>query len=67
MISPQQAELRYQQIGLTAGYGILQFMAETTRAVDEYFRKAKNFRDVNSIFGEGPSPKLRRMVAGLRD
>ena len=67
VISPQQAELRYQRIGLTAGYGTLQFMAETTRAVEDYFKKVTQFRDVNSIFGEGPSPKLRRMVAGLRE
>lgn len=67
MISAQQSELRYRYIGLSTGYGTLQFMAETTRVVEEYFRKARNFQDVNSIFGEGPSPKLRRLVAGLRE
>lgn len=67
VISDQQSELRYQYIGLSTGYGTLQFMAETTRAVDDYFIKVRNFQDVNSIFGEGPSPKLRRLVAGLRE
>ena len=67
VISDQQSELRYQYIGLSTGYGTLQFMAETTRAVEEYFRKVNSFQDVNSIFGEGPSPKLRRLVAGLRE
>ena len=67
VISDQQSELRYQCIGLSTGYGTLQFMAETTRAVEKYFRKVRNFQDVNSIFGEGPSPKLRRLVAGLRE
>lgn len=66
VISPQQAELCYQRIGFTSGYGTLQFLAETRDAVEKYLTQKQEFRDVNSIFGEGPSPKLRRLVAGLR-
>lgn len=66
VISAQQAELRYQKIGFTSGYGTLQFLAETRKAVEDYLSQRREFRDVNSIFGEGSSPKLRRLVAGLR-
>ncbi len=67
VISAQQPELRYQRIGFTSGYGTLQFLAETRKAVEDYLSQRREFRDVNSIFGEGPSPKLRRLVAGLRE
>ncbi|QQS53743.1 MAG: DUF4338 domain-containing protein [Candidatus Competibacteraceae bacterium] len=66
VISVQQAELRYRRIGFTSGYGTLQFLTETRKAVEGYLSQRREFRDVNSIFGEGPSPKLRRLVAGLR-
>lgn len=66
VISSQQMELRYQSVGFTSGYGTLQFLPETRKAVEDYLSQKNEFRDVNSIFGEGPSPKLRRLVAGLR-
>ena len=66
-ISEQQPELRFRRLGLTAGFGTLQFLSETRNAVEEFLRHQKKFKDVNSIFGEGPSPKLRLLVAGLRE
>ena len=67
IISKQQPELRYHRVGLSSGYGTLQFLSDTRIAVENYLREQFKFRDVNSIFGEGPSPKLRRLVSGLRE
>lgn len=65
-IAADQPELRFSQIGLTSGYGTLQFPAETRDAVENHLKTVQQFQDINSIFGEGPSPKLRKLVAGLR-
>jgi len=64
-ISPEQEELRFERLGLTQGYGTLQFMNETRAAVERFLRSQQGFGDINSIFGEGPSPKLRKLTAGL--
>lgn len=66
LIADDQPELRFQCIGRTSGYGTLQFPAETRKAVEDHLVAVQQFQDVNSIFGEGPSPKLRKLVAGLR-
>ncbi len=66
-IAPDQPELRFQKIGITSGYGTLQFPAATREAVERFLTSVQRFQDVNSIFGEGPSPKLRKLVAGLRE
>ena len=65
VIAPDQPELRYLRVGLTSGYGTLQFLAETREAVEQYMNQNRAFPDVNSIFGEGPSPKLRKLVMNL--
>ena len=65
-LSPEQPELRFDKRGLTAGYGTLQFAPATRAAVERHLSATQRFKDVNSIFGEGPSPKLRKLVAGLR-
>ncbi|MBF0370482.1 MAG: DUF4338 domain-containing protein [Magnetococcales bacterium] len=67
IISPDQKELRFRKLGLTAGFGTLQFMNETRQAVEIFLKSRRGFKDVNSIFGEGPSPKLRLLAAGLRE
>ena len=64
-IAADQPELRFSQIGLTSGYGTLQFPAETRDTVENHLKTVQQFQDINSIFGEGPSPKLRKLVAGL--
>lgn len=65
IISPEQEELRLRKLGLTAGYGTLQFRNETRHALETFLHHHQGFDDINSIFGEGPSPKLRLLTAGL--
>ena len=64
-IAPGQEEIRYRYLGETTGYGTVQFADETVRALDSVMRRRRGYRDVNSVFGEGASPKLRKLRSGL--
>lgn len=66
IINPDQKEIKYLQIGQTSGFGTVQFSPETSRSIDLLLSTQKAFKDVNSVFGEGTSPKLRKMKAGLK-
>jgi hypothetical protein len=65
IISYDQAPLKFSRLGLSQGYGTLQFMTETRAAVEDFLQNHQAFRDVNSIFGEGPSPKFRKFTAAM--
>jgi len=66
IISPEQPELRYWRLGETSGYGSVQFSPETVRALEAVLLQQKGYRHINSIFGEGASPRLRKLNAGFR-
>lgn len=65
-IAPDQAEIGYHPIGQTSGFGTVQFSPETSRAIDALLTHIHAFKEVNSVFGEGTSPKLRKLKMGLR-
>lgn len=65
IISPEQPEIRYTYLGDTTGYGTVQFADDTVRALDGVLRRRRGYRDVNGIFGEGASPRLRKLRSGL--
>lgn len=65
VISPEQDEIRYQPMGETGGFGTVQFSADTVEAVEKVVTRSKGYREVNSVFGEGRSPKLRKLRTGL--
>lgn len=65
-ISPDQESIRYNAIGQTSGFGTVQFSPDTSKAIDSYLTHEIDFKDVNSVFGEGTSPKLRKLKVGLR-
>jgi hypothetical protein len=67
IIAPDQAELRYRHIGYTSGFGTVQFAPNTARAVERVLERKLGFQNVNSIFGEGPSPRLRKLRTGLQE
>ncbi len=64
-IAPDQPEIRYTYLGDTTGYGTIQFADDTVRALDGVLRRRRGYRDVNGIFGEGASPRLRKLRVGL--
>ena len=65
-IAPDQDTIRYDAIGQTSGFGTIQFSPDTSRAIDAYLAYKSDFKEVNSVFGEGTSPKLRKVKMGLR-
>lgn len=65
ILSDQQEELRFRRLGMTSGYGTMQFLDETRAAIERFLLHQQGFEDINSIFGEGPSPKLRLFTAGM--
>lgn len=65
VIAPDQPELRYRHIGDTEGYGTVQFSEETIEALQAALEERHQFRNVNSIFGEGFSPKFRKLRDGM--
>lgn len=65
IISPEQQEIRYEAMGETGGFGTVQFSADTVKAVEQVVTAIKGYREVNSVFGEGRSPKLRKLRTGL--
>ena len=65
-IAPDQESIRYNALGQTSGFGTIQFSPDTSKAVDAYLTREHHFKEVNSLFGEGTSPKLRKLKMGLR-
>jgi hypothetical protein len=65
VFAPDQEEIRYRRLGVTSGFGTVQFSDETVRSVEVVMRRERGYRDVNSVFGEGASPKLRKLRSGL--
>jgi hypothetical protein len=57
--------LEYLELGRSEAYGTSQFSAPTVRALTELVSQSSNGQRVNSIFGEGISPKLRKLRDGL--
>lgn len=64
-LAPDQPELRYQHVGDTEGYGTVQFSESTVLAVQAALEEKHQYKSVNSIFGEGFSPKFRKMRDGM--
>ena len=65
VIAPDQPEIRYSYLGNTTGYGTIQFADDTVRALESVMRSKRGYREVNSVFGEGASPRLRKLRSGL--
>jgi hypothetical protein len=57
---------RYERVGYTSAYGTVQFAPETVQSLETVVKKHAGFSQVNSIFGEGPSPRLRKLRTGLK-
>lgn len=64
-ISPDQREIRYECLGNTTGYGTVQFSPDTVRSIENVLETEYGYQEVNSVFGEGFSPRLRKLRAGL--
>ena len=61
----QGEHLEYRRLGKSGAYGTSQFSSATVDALVELVEQRSNGQRVNSIFGEGVSPKLRKVREGL--
>jgi hypothetical protein len=57
--------IRYEELGKTRGYGTIHFGRETIEALGTVLAQRAGGQRVNSIFGEGVSPRLRKVREGL--
>jgi hypothetical protein len=62
--SPEEA-IRYEELGHSETFGTSQYSEETVDALVDIVQQSANGQRVNSIFGEGASPKLRKIRQGL--
>lgn len=59
-------EIRYHQLGRTEGFGSYHFSATTLTEMEKLIAKNSSGRRVNSIFGEGVNPRLRKIRDALQ-
>ena len=59
------AGIRYQYLGRTRGLGTFQFGAQTVAELAMLLAQSKRGQQVNSVFGEGVNPRLRKLRDGL--
>ena len=58
-------DLIWNHLGSTRGYGVFHFDEKTTELLQTVYEIKNGYRNVNSVFGEGTSPKLRKIRDGL--
>ena len=57
--------LEYKELGRSTGFGSFHFSTQTLDEIEVLLSQHQNGRPVNSIFGEGVNPKLRKLRSGL--
>lgn len=62
---PPDEEIRYEERGVTEGYGSLHFSAPTLGEIRTYYAQEGNGRTVKHIFGEGANPRMREVREAL--
>ena len=60
-----EEELRYRYLGKTKGIGTFQFGDETVSELSRLLAQSKQGQRINSVFGEGVNPRLRKIRDGL--
>ena len=58
-------EIRYRELGRSEAFGTSQYSSATVEALVKLVHHSNGGQRVNSIFGEGVSPKLRKVRDGL--
>jgi hypothetical protein len=61
----QTREISYALVGETLGFGSPNLSSETESLLEKLSRETREYRNVNFMFGEGQSPKLRQMREGF--
>jgi hypothetical protein len=58
-------EVSFKKLGATRGQGSFHFSVATVDQIEAFLSQSADSRTVNSIFGEGVSPRLRKIRNGL--
>ncbi len=58
-------KVAFESVGLSEGFGSFHFSKETLRLMAMLLGRSKNARKVNSIFGEGVNPLMRKIREAL--
>lgn len=64
-VSGQSAAIEYRCLGRTEGFGSPNLSSEAEHGLALLAEESKSFRNVNFVFGEGQSPKLRQLREGF--
>jgi hypothetical protein len=65
-VDTENGALAYRRVARTESFGTVQFAPDTVHALNDVARHSDdNRREVNNLFGEGTSPKLRLLRTGL--
>ena len=57
--------VEYRNLGLSKGFGSFHFSADTVHIIDTLLARQARGRRVNSIFGEGVNPRMRKIREAL--
>ena len=58
-------EVNYECIGITSGFGVVHFATDTREALEDLDIITMGTKRVNSVFGEGTSPRMRKIRQGI--
>jgi hypothetical protein len=61
----QATAAEYKDLGVSEGYGSPNLSAETEAVLEALAGQVREYRNVNFVFGEGQSPKLRQLREGF--
>jgi hypothetical protein len=64
-VAGSKAPIRYKYLGESSGFGSSHLCRETVEELELLLAQGSQGRRVNSIFGEGVSPRLRKIRDGL--
>jgi hypothetical protein len=62
---PRGTTIRYEELGHSESFGTSHYAEDTLEALTDLVQQSSNGQRVNSIFGEGVSPKLRKVREAL--
>jgi uncharacterized protein DUF4338 len=60
-----ELSVKYKSVGVSDGYGTFHFSKDTLRMMATLLGRSNESRKVNSIFGEGVNPLMRKIREGL--
>ena len=61
----ENAAIEYKSLGVSEGFGSFHFSKDSLRMMAMLLGRSKDARKVNSIFGEGVNPLMRKIREGL--